>query len=138
MRTFLYIFLLAVLSAATTSLANPVTAQSATSDFANVDAYINEAMRSLLPILQENCYRIYAPDTIGHPGKSAETRLSPKDNNYGQWLSDVMDGLGLDRAAFLGGSYSAGIILRLAAYCPRRITKMALFVPSGSSRTLDG
>ncbi len=90
-----------------------------------------QGLRSILPILQENRYRIYAPDTIGHPGKSAETRLSPRDDSYGQWLADVLDGLGLDRAAFLGGSYGAGIILRLATYCPNRITKMALFVPSG-------
>jgi pimeloyl-ACP methyl ester carboxylesterase len=90
-----------------------------------------QGLSCFLPILRENCYRIYAPDTIGHPGKSAETRLSPKDDSYGQWLSDVLDGLGLDRATFVGGSHGAGIILRLAAYCPRRITKMALFVPSG-------
>ncbi len=90
-----------------------------------------QGLRGLLPILRENCYRIYAPDTIGHPGKSAQTRLSPKDDSYGQWLADVLDGLGLERAAFVGGSYGAGIILRLAAYAPARITKMALFVPSG-------
>ena len=90
-----------------------------------------QGLRSILPILQENRYRIYAPDTIGHPGKSAETRLSLKDVSYGQWLADLLDGLGLDKADFLGGSYGAGIILRLAAYCPTRITRMALFVPSG-------
>jgi pimeloyl-ACP methyl ester carboxylesterase len=90
-----------------------------------------QGLRCLLPILRENCYRIYAPDTIGHPGKSAQTRLSPKDQSYGQWLADVLDGLGLESAAFVGGSYGAGIILRLAAFAPSRITKMALFVPSG-------
>jgi len=90
-----------------------------------------QGLRCLLPILQEQCYRIYAPDTIGMPGKSDQTRLSPKDDSYGQWLADVLDGLGLENAAFVGGSHGAGIILRLAAYAPRRITKMALFVPSG-------
>ena len=68
---------------------------------------------------------------MGHPGKSAQVRLSPRDQSYGQWLNDVLDGLGLESAAFIGGSFGAGIILRLAAYAPQRISKMALFVPSG-------
>lgn len=90
-----------------------------------------QALRGLLPILQEGCYRIYAPDTMGMPGKSDQVRLSAKDNSYGEWLADVLDGLGLENAAFVGGSHGAGIILRLAAYAPRRITRMALFVPAG-------
>jgi len=90
-----------------------------------------QGLRGLLPLLKQERYRVYAPDTIGHPGKSAQVRLSPRDQSYGQWLSDVLDALGLERAAFVGGSFGAGVILRLAAFAPRRITKMALFVPSG-------
>ena len=90
-----------------------------------------QGLRGLLPLLKQGRYRVYAPDTIGHPGKSAQIRLSPRDQSYGQWLNDLLDGLGLDSAAFIGGSFGAGIILRLAAFAPRRITKMALFVPSG-------
>ena len=90
-----------------------------------------QGLRGLLPLLKEGRYRVYAPDTMGHPGKSAQVRLSSDDQSYGMWLSDVLDGLGLDRAAFIGGSFGAGIILRLAGYAPQRITKLALFVPSG-------
>jgi pimeloyl-ACP methyl ester carboxylesterase len=90
-----------------------------------------QGLRGFLPLLRQGHYRVYAPDTIGHPGKSAQVRLSPRDQSYGQWLSDVLDGLGLDSADFVGGSFGAGIILRLAAYAPGRITKMALLVPSG-------
>lgn len=90
-----------------------------------------QGLRGLLPLLKLGRYRVYAPDTIGHPGKSAQVRLSSGDQSYGEWLKDVLDGLGLDRAAFIGGSFGAGIILRLAAYAPQRITRMALFVPSG-------
>jgi pimeloyl-ACP methyl ester carboxylesterase len=90
-----------------------------------------QALRGLLPLLEQERYRVYAPDTVGHPGKSAQARLSPRDQSYGQWLDDVLAGLGLDSAAFVGGSFGAGIILRLAAYAPRRITRLALFVPSG-------
>jgi pimeloyl-ACP methyl ester carboxylesterase len=90
-----------------------------------------QALRGLLPLLKQGRFRVYAPDTVGHPGKSAQVRLSPRDQSYGQWLNDVLDGLGLDSAAFVGGSFGAGIILRLAAFAPRRIAKLALFVPSG-------
>ena len=90
-----------------------------------------QGLRGLLPLLKTGRYRVYAPDTIGHPGRSAQVRLSVNDQSYGLWLNDVMDGLGLEKAVFIGGSFGAGIILRLAACAPQRITKMALFVPSG-------
>ncbi len=76
-------------------------------------------------------YRIYAPDTIGHPGKSDETRLQPRSNEYAQWTCDVMDSLGLQKAKFIGPSYGGGILIRLAAYAPERIEKAVLLVPSG-------
>lgn len=83
----------------------------------------------ILPLLQT--YRLYAPDTLGHPGKSAPRRLSPRDQSYGQWVVDVLDGLGLAQTALMGGSYGAGILLRTAAYAPGRISKAFLMVPSG-------
>jgi pimeloyl-ACP methyl ester carboxylesterase len=76
-------------------------------------------------------YRIYAPDTIGHPGKSAPVRLSPRDNSYGQWLVEVLDGLGLEQPAMMGGSYGAGILLKTAVTAPQRISQAILFIPSG-------
>jgi pimeloyl-ACP methyl ester carboxylesterase len=81
------------------------------------------------PLLSK--YRIYAPDTIGHPGKSAPVRLSPRDNSYGEWVADTLDGLGLPQAAFMAGSYGAGILLRAAVYAPERISKAILMIPSG-------
>jgi pimeloyl-ACP methyl ester carboxylesterase len=90
-----------------------------------------QGLRGLLPLLKQGRFRVYAPDTIGHPGKSSQVRLSAHDQSYGQWLRDLLDGLGLDRATFIGGSFGAGIILRLAAYAPQSITKVVLFVPSG-------
>ncbi|AIQ17485.1 hypothetical protein H70357_13060 [Paenibacillus sp. FSL H7-0357] len=76
-------------------------------------------------------YRIYAPDTIGHPGKSDEIRLNPKTNEYAEWVCDFMDGLGLAKAKFIGPSYGGGILIRLAAYAPERIEKAVFLVPSG-------
>jgi len=76
-------------------------------------------------------YRLYALDTIGHPGKSDPVRLSPRDDSYGQWVVDVLDGLNLDQPAFMASSYGAGILLNTAAYAPGRISKAAVLIPSG-------
>ena len=83
----------------------------------------------LRPLIER--YRVYAPDTIGHPGKSSPLRLSPRDDSYGRWLVEVLDALGLQAPALLGGSYGAGILLRAAVYAPERIGKAVLFIPSG-------
>ncbi len=37
-----------------------------------------------------NDFHIYAVDIIGHPGKSAEVSLSPRNQDYGKWAIDVM------------------------------------------------
>jgi pimeloyl-ACP methyl ester carboxylesterase len=76
-------------------------------------------------------FRLYAPDTIGHPGLSAETRVSPRDSSYGEWVVDLLDGLGLDRVAMVGPSYGGGIILRTAVHAPERIERAALVNPAG-------
>src|SRR5512146_2631416 len=83
----------------------------------------------IVPLTQE--YRIYAPDTVGHPGYSAETRLDPGSFQYGEWAADVLDGLHLEQPVVIGGSYGAGILLNLAAYAPQKIGKGILVVPSG-------
>jgi pimeloyl-ACP methyl ester carboxylesterase len=44
---------------------------------------------------------------------------------------DVLDGLGLERAAFAGISFGGGILLDLAAYAPERISGAVLIVPAG-------
>jgi pimeloyl-ACP methyl ester carboxylesterase len=76
-------------------------------------------------------YRVYAPDTMGHPGKSAAVRLSPTDGSYGKWVVDVLDGLGLENSPMVSSSYGASIVLQTAAIAPERISSAALCVPSG-------
>ncbi|WML48041.1 alpha/beta hydrolase [Neobacillus sp. PS3-34] len=81
------------------------------------------------PLLCE--YRIYASDTIGHPGFSDETRLSGKDNSYALWIADLMDYFNLEKSAFIGPSFGGGMILRLAAFLPERISCAILVSPAG-------
>jgi len=86
-------------------------------------------LKFFLPLLKE--FQIYAPDTIGHPGYSAQRTLSSKDHSYGQWAADLITGLNIKKANFVGISYGGGILIRLAAYRPGIIKKAAFVVPSG-------
>jgi pimeloyl-ACP methyl ester carboxylesterase len=78
-------------------------------------------------------YKIYAPDTIGHPGYSNETRISASDESFAHWIQDLMDHYQIERCAFIGPSYGAGIILRLAAFMPEKIECAVLVAPAGVS-----
>lgn len=58
-------------------------------------------------------------------------RLAVHNNDYGEWLAEVMDALGLERAYVVAVSWGGFVAIRLAAHAPDRITKLALLVPAG-------
>ncbi|MFS0555622.1 alpha/beta fold hydrolase [Brevibacillus sp. 179-C9.3 HS] len=76
-------------------------------------------------------YRVYAPDTLGHPGFSDETRMSGQDDSFARWTLELMDHFGIQRCAFVGPSFGGGIILRLASYMPQKIDCSILVSPAG-------
>lgn len=78
-----------------------------------------------------NNYLLYAVDTMGHPGKSAQNVLSAINLEYGEWASDVIDGLGFKQMICIGGSYGGGILAKLMCVSPQKIIKAILLVPSG-------
>jgi pimeloyl-ACP methyl ester carboxylesterase len=82
-----------------------------------------------LPLADD--HRLYAPDIVGQPGKSAQVRPSPRGDGHAWWIEDVLDALGLERPPFVGVSYGAGIALRTLGYAPERVSRAALVVPSG-------
>lgn len=76
-------------------------------------------------------YRIYAPDVIGQPGQSAPVQPPTGGTGYPQWLSDVMDGLNVAEADFVGISFGGWLILKFSTFAPRRIKKAVLMGPAG-------
>lgn len=76
-------------------------------------------------------FRMYALDTVGHSVRSAHRYIPAHDDSYGLWAADALDGLGLRQAPFISSSFGAGIVLRLAAIAPQRITRALFLVPSG-------
>ena len=57
--------------------------------------------------------------------------MSANDSSLGEWATDVMDGLAIGSAAVVGISYGGGVVLRLAARAPGRISRAVLVVPAG-------
>jgi len=76
-------------------------------------------------------YRVYAPDLIGQPGKSAETRPSPTGDDHALWAEDILDGLGLHSVPLVGLSYGAGVALRAMGHAPGRVSRAVLVSPAG-------
>lgn len=85
-------------------------------------------------------YRVYAVDVLGQSVMSEDTRLSVKNDDYGAWLGETLDGLGLDTVNLLGISWGGFAAQRLAATAPHRIARLALLVPAGlvSGASWDG
>lgn len=75
-------------------------------------------------------FHIYAVDTIGHPGKSDEVSLSARNQDYGRWGCEVIEKLGYKRMACFGGSFGAGILVKMMCVAPERITRSVLSVPA--------
>ncbi|MCU0695343.1 MAG: alpha/beta hydrolase [Myxococcaceae bacterium] len=76
-------------------------------------------------------FRVHAVDVIGQSVKSADAQPSPKTDDYGHWLAEVMDGLSLARASVIGVSWGGFAALRFAAVAPGRVERLALLVPAG-------
>jgi pimeloyl-ACP methyl ester carboxylesterase len=86
-------------------------------------------LKWFLPLAKR--HRLYAPDIVGQPGLSAQTRPSSKGDGHGFWVEDILDGLGLERAPLVGHSYGAGIAIRTMGLAPERVCRAALVSPAG-------
>jgi pimeloyl-ACP methyl ester carboxylesterase len=86
-------------------------------------------MVELAPLLSR--YRVHAVDVIGQSVKTPHARPSVKTNDYGIWLADVLDKLELPSASVIAISWGGFAAIRLAAYAPERIERLALLVPAG-------
>ncbi|WUJ68714.1 alpha/beta fold hydrolase [Kribbella soli] len=85
---------------------------------------------TVAPQLAEQ-YRVYAIDLIVDAGRSTNTGRTPKTpDDLHLWLSGVLDGLRVDRAAFCGHSYGAWIALIYAIAHPERVDRLALLDPT--------
>ena len=89
-------------------------------------AFILYYLRSLI-----GQFHIFAFDMPGHPGKSSETVIDPRDNSYGVWACEAIEAVGLTRATLLGLSYGGFVSQRVAALKPKLVENLVLIVPAG-------
>lgn len=76
-------------------------------------------------------YQVFATDILGECGKSGETLLSYKNNDYSEWLSEVFSYLKLDVINIVGASLGGWIGLKYAINYPTKVNKLILFSPAG-------
>lgn len=76
-------------------------------------------------------FHVYAADTIGQPGKSAENVLPPFGYHYGRWAGEVISALGYEKMCCFGASFGGGILTKLMCVVPQKVEKAVLIVPAG-------
>jgi pimeloyl-ACP methyl ester carboxylesterase len=87
-------------------------------------------LKWFLPLAKR--HRLYAPDIVGQPGRSAQERASSKGDGHAYWVEDVLDGIGLiEPVPLVGISYGAGIAIRTMGLAPERVSRAALVSPAG-------
>lgn len=76
-------------------------------------------------------FRVYAVDLPGESGRSTGFRPPYEGATYPDWLAEVMDGLGVERASLAGVSLGGWVALKFAARHPSRVERIALISPGG-------
>jgi pimeloyl-ACP methyl ester carboxylesterase len=77
-------------------------------------------------------YRTYAVDVIGQPGKSLAARRIRNRREFAGWLTDLLDGLGVERTSIVGCSFGGFLALNQALMTPGRVRRAVLISPAGT------
>jgi pimeloyl-ACP methyl ester carboxylesterase len=75
-------------------------------------------------------YQVFAIDVPAQPNKSAETRLSMKDDSYGKWMHEVLEKLGVTDVVLAGFSFGGLIILKALTYSEKHVKEAFLASPA--------
>jgi pimeloyl-ACP methyl ester carboxylesterase len=76
-------------------------------------------------------FRVYAVDIPGEPGKSAPNRPDWNSPDFAEWMADLLDGLKMEKANFLGISQGGWTALKFAVNYPVRVSKLVVIAPAG-------
>jgi pimeloyl-ACP methyl ester carboxylesterase len=75
-------------------------------------------------------FSVYSVDVLAQPNKSAETRMSMKDDSYGQWMNEVIDSLKLENVTLAGFSFGGLVILKTLINNENKIKEVFLSAPA--------
>jgi pimeloyl-ACP methyl ester carboxylesterase len=76
-------------------------------------------------------FRVYAVDIIGDAGLSASARPSYESEAHAFWLDDVLSGLNITEASFVGISLGGWLVLDYAIRRASRVKSLAVIAPGG-------
>ncbi len=79
-------------------------------------------------------FRVYAVDIIGQAGLSAQKRPRYTSQAYTLWLDDVLNGLSISAASFVGLSLGGWLALDYGIRRPQRCRSLVLLAPAGLGR----
>lgn len=79
-------------------------------------------------------FRIYMPDIPGEGGKSQPVHMSRRNDDHINWLTDVLDAVGLERPVIGGISLGGWLALMMGFRRPERISRIIALCPAGISR----
>ncbi len=82
------------------------------------------------PVLAQS-YRVIAIDLPGEPGNSEDNRLSFVNNEYADWLKELMDQLKIKKASVIGNSMGGWMALKFAVIYPDNVEALGLIAASG-------
>jgi pimeloyl-ACP methyl ester carboxylesterase len=77
-------------------------------------------------------YRVYAVDVIGEGNKSCATKPITSLDDFLQWFTELIDGLGLGTLYLVGNSYGGFTACYYAMKLPERIRKLAMIGPAAT------
>jgi pimeloyl-ACP methyl ester carboxylesterase len=77
-------------------------------------------------------HRLYAIDIIGDIGLSTQTRRMRTRADAAAWIEGVLDGLGIDRATFVGSSFGGFLSTNFALAHPDRVRALVLLGPAAT------
>ncbi|WP_345297874.1 alpha/beta fold hydrolase [Candidatus Villigracilis affinis] len=77
-------------------------------------------------------YRVYAVDVIGEGNKSRPVKPITSLDDFLQWFTEVIDGLGIDTLYLAGNSYGGFTGAYYAMKLPERIRKLVLIGPAAT------
>jgi pimeloyl-ACP methyl ester carboxylesterase len=75
-------------------------------------------------------FQVFAIDVLAQPNKSAQTRLSMKDDSYGKWMNEIIDKLAINNVVLVGFSFGGLIILKTLLHNEVKIKEVFLAAPA--------
>jgi pimeloyl-ACP methyl ester carboxylesterase len=76
-------------------------------------------------------YQLYTLDSLGEGGRSVQTTPFKDNKDVADWLVEVLDGLGLERAHVVGYSRGGWLGLNFATRWSERLASLTVFDPPG-------